>query len=155
VRLLIQRVTRARVESEGAALGEIGRGLLVLAGFGKNDGPDLPDSKVWSALLNKVLDLRVFPDEAGKLNLSLRDTAGDLLLVSQFTLYADCRRGRRPSFSDAAPPDTARALFQALARDLAPLVPGKLAAGSFGADMLLDFVNWGPVTILLDSADFA
>lgn len=138
MRLLLQRVTRARVESEGKVLGEIGQGLLVLAGFGKNDGPDL----------------RVFPDEGGKLNLSLRDTAGDLLLVSQFTLYADCRRGRRPSFSDAAPPDTARALFQTLARDLAPLVPGKLAAGSFGADMLLDFVNWGPVTILLDSAEF-
>lgn len=154
MRLLLQRVIRARVESEGTVLGEIGQGLLVLAGFGKDDGPDLPGSKAWPALLNKVPDLRVFPDDAGKLNLSLKDTAGDLLLVSQFTLYADCRRGRRPSFSDAAPPEIARALFAALFRDFGPLVPGKLASGAFGADMRLDFVNWGPVTILLDSADF-
>ena len=155
MRLLIQRVARARVESEGKALGEIGQGLLVLAGFGAADAANLPQTKVWPALLNKILDLRIFPDDAGKLNLSLRDTAGDLLLVSQFTLYADCRRGRRPSFSDAAAPYTARALYGALVRDLAPLAPGALATGSFGADMLLDFVNWGPVTILLDSADFA
>jgi D-tyrosyl-tRNA(Tyr) deacylase len=155
VRLLLQRVTRARVESEGKTLGEIGRGLLVLAGFGTDDGLGLPQTRAWPALLNKVLDLRVFPDDAGKLNLSLRDTAGDLLVVSQFTLYADCRRGRRPSFSDAAPPDAARTLYEALVRDLGPMVPGTLATGAFGADMLLDFVNWGPVTILLDSADFS
>lgn len=155
MRLLLQRVTRARVESGGKVLGEIGQGLLVLAGFGKNDGLGLPGSKVWPAFLNKVLDLRIFPDSAGKLNLSLRDTTGDLLLVSQFTLFADCRRGRRQSFSDAAEPDTARAMFQALVRDFGLLVPGKLASGAFGADMRLDFVNWGPVTILLDSTDFA
>ncbi len=155
MRLLLQRVNRARVESEGKTLGEIGQGLLVLAGFGAADSLDLPRTKAWPALLNKVLDLRIFPDDAGKLNLSLRDTAGDLLVVSQFTLYADCRRGRRPSFSDAAPPEAARTLYEAMVRDLGPLVPGALATGAFGADMLLDFVNWGPVTILLDSADFS
>ncbi|MCM0756537.1 D-aminoacyl-tRNA deacylase [Desulfovibrio aminophilus] len=155
MRLLLQRVTRAEVRSEGEVLGSIGTGLLVLAGFGKGDGPELPGTRAWTALLNKVVDLRIFPDAEGRFNLSLKDTAGDLLLVSQFTLYADCRRGRRPSFSDAAEPETASRLFDRLVRDLMPLVPGQMATGSFGADMLLDFVNWGPVTILLDSADFA
>ncbi|HMM39664.1 MAG TPA: D-aminoacyl-tRNA deacylase [Desulfovibrio sp.] len=155
MRLLLQRVTRAEVRSEGEVLGSIDTGLLVLAGFGKDDGPDLPGSRAWTTLLNKVVDLRIFPDAEGRFNLSLKDIAGDLLLVSQFTLYADCRRGRRPSFSDAAEPESASRLFDRLVRDLMPLAPGQMATGSFGADMLLDFVNWGPVTILLDSADFA
>ncbi len=153
MRLVLQRVTRARVESGGTLLGSIGQGLLVLAGFGQGDDLGLPATRAWSGLLEKVLDLRIFPDSAGKLNLSLRDTAGDLLLVSQFTLYADCTRGRRPSFTGAAPADVARTLFDRLVRDFLPLAPGQMATGAFGADMLLDFVNWGPVTIVLDSAD--
>lgn len=184
MRLLLQRVSRARVDIEGRTVGEIGQGLLVLAGFGKADAPDLPGTKLWSALCAKLFDLRVFPDAAGKLNVSLRDAAqagqteqsgqpgqsgqaaqpgqaaqigqgGGLLLVSQFTLYADVRRGRRPSFTDAAPPDVARALYERLAADLAAQCPGPFAQGVFGAEMQLDFVNSGPVTILLDSADFA
>ena len=160
MRLLLQRVSRARVDVDGRAVGEIGQGLLVLAGFGKADGPDLPGTKLWNSLCAKLFDLRVFPDAAGKLNVSLRDAAqsgqgGGLLLVSQFTLYADVRRGRRPSFTDAAPPDVARALYERLAADLAAQCPGPFAQGVFGAEMQLDFVNSGPVTIMLDSADFA
>ncbi len=160
MRLLLQRVSRAAVEVEGQTVGRIGPGLLVLAGFGKADGADLPGTKLWNTLCAKVLDLRIFPDDAGKLNLSLRETAqagqgGGLLLVSQFTLYADTRRGRRPSFTDAAAPDLARSLYDRLAADLAAQCPGPFATGVFGAEMRLDFVNWGPVTILLDSADFA
>jgi D-tyrosyl-tRNA(Tyr) deacylase len=163
MRLLVQRVSRARVEVEGLAgreaVGEIGPGLLVLAGFGKADSLALPDTRLWTALCGKLFDLRIFPDAAGKLNLSLRDTAqskqeGGLLLVSQFTLYADTRRGRRPSFTEAAAPDVARALYERLAVDLAAAAPGAFAQGVFGAEMFLDFVNWGPVTILLDSAEY-
>lgn len=155
MRLVIQRVSRARVEVAGRAVGEIGTGLLVLAGFGARDTLGLPETKAWPTLLGKVLDLRIFPDDRGKLNLSLRDIQGDLLLVSQFTLFADCRKGRRPSFTDAAPPETARALFERLCADMTVLAPGKCAQGAFGEIMHLDFVNWGPVTILLDSEDFA
>lgn len=160
MRLLLQRVSRATVDVGGQSVGAIGQGLLVLAGFGKADASDLPQTKLWSTLCDKVLDLRIFPDDAGRLNLSLRDAAqagqgGGLLLVSQFTLYADVRRGRRPSFTDAAPPEVARALYDRLAADLSARCPGPFAQGVFGAEMHLDFVNWGPVTILLDSADFA
>ncbi|MDP2847691.1 MAG: D-aminoacyl-tRNA deacylase [Humidesulfovibrio sp.] len=164
MRLLLQRVSRAAVDVDGERVGEIGQGLLLLAGFGKADGPDLPETRVWTALCAKVLELRIFPDEAGKLNLSLKDLVqsgqdAGLLLVSQFTLYADTRRGRRPSFTDAAPPDVARALYDRLAVDLSGALeaigPARFGQGVFGAEMRLDFVNWGPVTILLDSADFA
>ena len=154
MRLLVQRVLRGRVDVEGRTMGEISQGLLVLAGFGQADTLDLPGSRLWPILCAKLLELRIFPDEAGELNLSLRDTGGGLLLVSQFTLYADTRRGRRPSFSGAATPEVARALYDRLAADLAAAAPGAFAQGVFGAEMLLDFVNWGPVTILLDSADY-
>lgn len=164
MRLLLQRVLRAAVDVEEAGslrrAGEIGPGLLLLAGFGRGDGepgsPVLPGSKTWQAMCAKVCDLRIFPDADGKLNLSLRDSdpPGGLLLVSQFTLYADARRGRRPSFSGAAEPGLARELYGRLAEDLAALCPGPFGQGVFGAEMRLDFVNWGPVTILLDSADF-
>lgn len=184
MRLLLQRVSQARVEVEEAGaratVGSIGLGLLVLAGFGKADTLALPGGRAWRTMAEKLLDLRIFPDEAGKLNLSLRDVAlagqeqthhvvptphapshhapahpaGGLLLVSQFTLYADSRRGRRPSFSAAAPPETARTLYDQLVRDLATSAPGPFAQGVFGAEMHLSFTNWGPVTILLDSADF-
>ena len=107
-----------------------------------------------AAMLGKVLDLRVFPDAAGRLNRSLRETGGGILLVSQFTLYADTRRGRRPSFSDAAPPDVARLLYDRLATELSRVCPGPFGQGVFGAEMLLDFVNWGPVTLLLDSSTY-
>ena len=153
MRLLIQRVRQARVESGGRLLAETGAGLLVLAGFGAGDGPDLPAARVWRTLCDKVLDLRVFPDGEERLNLSLKDTAGDLMLVSQFTLYADCRKGRRPSFTGAAAPDTARALYDELVRDLSARAPARVGSGEFGAMMDVSFTNWGPVTILLDSSE--
>ncbi|MBA4358212.1 MAG: D-tyrosyl-tRNA(Tyr) deacylase [Desulfovibrio sp.] len=171
MRLLVQRVSRARVElagpdpggarpgqGAGQAVGEIGQGLLVLAGFGRADTLGLPGTRPWAALCAKLLELRIFPDDAGRLNRSLSETRGGLLLVSQFTLYADTRRGRRPSFTGAAAPEVARALYHRLALDLAAALAAAgappLAQGVFGAEMLLDFVNWGPVTILLDSAEF-
>lgn len=158
MRLLVQRVSRARVEVAGETaretMGEIGPGLLVLAGFGRADTLALPGTRVWDTLCAKLFDLRIFPDADAKLNLSLRETGGGLLLVSQFTLYADTRRGRRPSFTDAAAPDVARALYDRLALDLAAAASGPFAQGVFGVEMWLDFVNWGPVTLLLDSAEY-
>ena len=170
MRLLLQRVSRARVDIADETVGQIGLGLLVLAGFGKGDGPELPGGKTWRALCEKLLDVRIFPDADGKLNLSLRDTAAraqeggqkngqeaGLLLVSQFTLYADTRRGRRPSFTDAAPPEVALALYNNLVADLGAACAKdglRFATGRFGAEMHLAFTNWGPVTILLDSRDF-
>lgn len=135
--------------------GRIGQGLLLLTGFGREDEPDSPASPAWKRMLGKVLDMRVFPDAAGKLNLSVREAGGELLVVSQFTLHADCRRGRRPSFTDAAPPAVAEALFERLAADLEADLPGRVARGVFGGDMEVELVNWGPVTIWLDSEEFA
>lgn len=153
MRFLVQRVTEGRVETGGAVTGEVGRGFVVLAGFGAADGPDLPASRVWNGMLDKLLGLRVFPDEAGKMNLSLVDSDGGLLLVPQFTLYADCCKGRRPSFHLSAAPDTARNLFERCAADLEARLPGRVGLGVFGADMRVHLVNWGPVTIRLDSEE--
>lgn len=153
MRLLVQRVREARVRVDGAVTGEIGPGLLCLAGFGPQDGPDLPATPRWSKMVEKMLDLRIFPDSEGKLNLSLRETGGGLLLVSQFTLYADCKKGRRPSFHLAAAPAVATVLFDRLAADCEARLPGRTATGVFGTDMDVELVNQGPVTILLDDAD--
>jgi D-tyrosyl-tRNA(Tyr) deacylase len=155
VRLVVQRVRRASVTVDGEVVGVIGEGLLVLVGFGRADGPGFADGPVCGAMLEKLCDLRIFPDEAGKLNVGLRETGGALLLVSQFTLYATCRKGRRPSFSEAAAPDVARDLYARLVARAEAAFPGKVAGGRFGADMDVELVNWGPVTIVLDSADFA
>lgn len=154
MRLLIQRVTEARVDVHGETVGSVGQGLLILVGFGPGDDETLPKKKVWRTLLDKTLNLRIFPDEQDKLNLSLMDIGGDVLVVSQFTLYADCRKGRRPSFVNAAPPDTAHHLYHRFCQDLAAKAPGRTATGEFGAEMHVTFTNWGPVTIALDSDDF-
>lgn len=153
MRLLLQRVKKASVSIAGQKRAEIGPGLLVLAGFGREDSADLPGLPRWNTLLDKMLDLRIFPDDQNKMNLSLRDWnngSGELLLVSQFTLYADCRKGRRPSFDAAAPPALAAALFDQLHADLAAKLPGRVQTGVFGADMDIGLVNWGPVTLLLE-----
>ena len=155
MRLVVQRVRQASVAVGGETVASIAAGLLVLVGFGAADGPDFAAGKACRAVLEKLLDLRIFPDEAGKLNLSLRETGGELLLVSQFTLYASCRKGRRPSFSEAAPPQVARGLYDAFVEMARQALPGRVGGGVFGADMDVSLVNWGPVTILLDSADFA
>lgn len=154
MRLLIQRVRQGRVTVAGETAGAVGAGLVILAGFGPGDDASLPQSRLWQTLLDKVTGLRIFPDAEGKMNLSLEDFGGGVLLVSQFTLYADSRKGRRPSFHLAAPPAVAEELFLRFAEDLHRRLPGRVERGVFGADMDVSLTNWGPVTILLDSADF-
>ena len=155
MRLLLQRVREASVVVNGREVAAIGPGLLALAGFGRGDGPDFAAGPVCAKMLEKTLDLRIFPDAAGRLEVGLREAGGELLLVSQFTLYAACRKGRRPSFSDAAEPELARELFATLVRRAGEALPGRVASGIFGADMDVRLVNQGPVTIWLDSMDFS
>jgi D-tyrosyl-tRNA(Tyr) deacylase len=145
VRAVIQRVTRASVTVEGRVAGEIGAGLLVVLGVNKTDNPESA-----SYLAEKIANLRIFSDEAGKMNLSVLDTAGSALVVSQFTLYGDTRGGRRPSFIQAAPPEEANRLYQEFVKSLRSLGM-KVETGVFQAQMLVELVNDGPVTILLDS----
>ena len=154
MRLVLQRVAEASVTVEGRTVGEIGPGFLALVGFGADDPADLPKQKAWGQILDKLVNLRVFPDEAGKLNRSILDTGGSVLAVSQFTLYADCRKGRRPSFHLAADASVGLQLYNQFVSALGGLLPGKVAQGEFGADMDVRLVNAGPVTILLDSGDF-
>ncbi len=162
MRLLLQRALKGQVTCyDGDAIthtASIGQGLVVLVGFGQSDTLDMVHTAPWKGMIEKMLALRIFPDDKGKMNLSLtdilptQDTNG-LLLVSQFTLHADCRKGRRPSFQQAAAPDVAKQLFDALISDLQQLIGTRLQNGIFGASMHVDFVNWGPVTIMLDSED--
>ncbi|HEU4623586.1 MAG TPA: D-aminoacyl-tRNA deacylase [Steroidobacteraceae bacterium] len=143
---LIQRVTEAQVRVEGRIVGAIGRGILAFVGVQRGD-----DAQAAERLLERVLTYRIFPDAAGRMNLSLRDTGGGLLLVSQFTLAADTRKGTRAGFSTAAAPDEARRLFELLvARARATHSP--VATGEFGADMQVALVNDGPVTFWLETA---
>ncbi|WP_027186096.1 D-aminoacyl-tRNA deacylase [Desulfovibrio inopinatus] len=153
MRLVLQRVTGASVRVSGKIVADIDTGLLVLVGFGAEDGDAI--TPVMYKMIEKMLDLRIFSDDTGKMNRSLRDITGDILLVSQFTLYASCRKGRRPSFSDAAPPDVATRLFDCFVTDVATRHNGKTASGIFGADMDVSLTNQGPVTIVLDSRDFS
>lgn len=155
MRLVIQRVSSASVTVAGRTVGEIGPGFLVLVGFGAEDPPDLPQQKLWDQMIKKLINLRVFPDGEGKLNRSLLDVGGSVLAVSQFTLYADCRKGRRPSFHLAADPALGKDLYRAFVEALAARLPGRVAQGEYGADMDVRLVNAGPVTIVLDSGDFA
>ena len=153
MKLILQRVKWARVLVEKEVTGEINDGFMVLAGFSQAD-LDLPDKKAWKTMQDKILGLRVFPDEQGRFNLSLEDIRGKVLLVPQFTLYADCRKGRRPGFSGSAPFDEARALFDRFVDDLSGRWPG-VETGRFGAEMEVELNNFGPVTIILDSDDFS
>lgn len=144
MRVVLQRVSRAKVTVEGRVTGEIGSGILALVGFTRGDEEDTLD---WMA--DKIVGLRIFGDEEGKMNLSLLDTRGGLLVVSQFTLYGDARKGRRPSFVDAAPPDIAIPLYDRFL-DLLRSRIGTVESGEFGAMMDVELVNDGPVTILLE-----
>ena len=144
MRALIQRVREARVEVDGACVGEIGQGLLALVGVQPAD-----DAASVQRLLQRLLNYRVFSDADGKMNLSLRDEQGGLLLVSQFTLAADTRSGLRPSFSTAAPPAQGRELFELLLSE-ARAQHAPVASGRFGADMQVQLINDGPVTFLLE-----
>lgn len=146
MRAVVQRVTRARVDVDGTAAGEIGPGLLVLLGVAKPDTP--ADAEFLAA---KIAGLRIFEDDAGKMNRSLLETGGAMLVVSQFTLYGDCRKGRRPSFDSAAPPAQARDLYEhfvAAARQTG--VP--VETGIFQAHMAVSLTNDGPVTLIIESA---
>jgi D-tyrosyl-tRNA(Tyr) deacylase len=146
MRAVVQRVSRAEVRVDGEVLGKIGEGLCVLLGAGKGDGADDVAS-----LVDKVVNLRIFEDADGKMNRSLLDVAGGLLVVSQFTLYVDARKGRRPSFVDALEPEPANALYESFVSSCRAAGVSHVATGRFRAMMEVDLVNWGPVTILLDS----
>jgi D-tyrosyl-tRNA(Tyr) deacylase len=145
VRAVVQRVSQARVESGGRVLGEIGPGLAVLLGVGREDGPD---QARW--LAGKIASLRVFDDPEGRLNRSLADSGGEVLVVSQFTLWGDCKKGTRPSFSRAAPGEAAEPLYGEFCAELERRGLS-VATGEFGALMQVHLVNDGPVTLLLDT----
>ena len=147
MRAVVQRVSRAAVEVDGDVVGEIGRGYLVLLGVGHDD-----TEQEAQKLLRKLLGLRIMEDGEGKTNLALADVAGELLVVSQFTLFANCRRGRRPSFTDAAAPDQAEALYERFV-SLARAESVRVETGSFGAKMEVSLVNDGPFTVVLDTDD--
>jgi D-tyrosyl-tRNA(Tyr) deacylase len=145
MRAVLQRVTRASVKVEGETVGEIAGGLLVLLGIARDDTEQ--DARY---LLDKIVALRIFEDAEGRMNLSLAETGGALLVVSQFTLHGDTRRGRRPSWIEAASPEVAEPLYECFVGEARRLV-GQVATGSFRRMMQVELVNDGPVTILLDS----
>jgi D-tyrosyl-tRNA(Tyr) deacylase len=146
MRAVVQRVSRAKVTIESRVTGAIERGLLVLLGAGAGDGPtDL------AYVVDKVVNLRIFPDDAGKMNRSVLDVGGGVLVVSQFTLYGDARQGRRPAFTGALEPNAARTLYEQALTAIRAAGVGQVEAGEFAADMAVELVNDGPVTILLDS----
>lgn len=145
MRSVVQRVSKASVTVDGETVGEIDKGLLVLLGVHGQDG-----RKEIEWMTEKVVNLRIFEDNVGKMNLSLRDIGGEMLIVSQFTLYGDCRKGRRPGYSKAAPPDIAELLYEQFIAKVEQM--GITAAkGKFGAMMDVALINDGPVTLLLDS----
>ena len=144
MRLVVQRVTRASVHSGGALLGEIGPGAVVLVGIGHEDTAEIIDR-----MADKLIGLRYFEDAEGRTNLAIGDAGGSLLVVSQFTLYADLRRGRRPGFSAAALPDAATPLVDRFVECLRASVP--VETGRFGAEMAVELVNDGPFTLVIDS----
>ena len=145
MRAVVQRVKRAEVRVDGRTVGAIGKGMLVLLGVGENDTADDAQS-----LAEKILNLRIFDDSAGRMNLSLLETQGQLLCVSQFTLYGDCRKGRRPSYDQAARPEVAGGLYDAFV-GAARAGGVTVQTGQFQAMMDVELVNDGPVTLLLDS----
>lgn len=142
---MVQRVSRCRVTVNGSSVGEIGSGMLVLLGVGKTDNQEAADY-----LAEKILGLRIFEDDAGKMNLSVQDKRGQVLVVSQFTLYGDVRRGKRPSFDVAARPEEARRLYEYFVEKIRA-AGLRCETGEFQAMMEVELVNDGPVTILLDS----
>ncbi|MBP5492776.1 MAG: D-tyrosyl-tRNA(Tyr) deacylase [Clostridiales bacterium] len=147
MRFLIQRVTSAKVDVEGKTVGAIENGFLVFIGVCNTDTKEIAD-----AMVKKLLGLRIFRDENGKTNLSLKDTSGSLLLISQFTLYADCHHGNRPSFINAGAPDLANALYEYIIESCKKEIP-IVQTGIFGADMAVSIENQGPFTIILDSEE--
>lgn len=144
MKVVIQRVSEAKVEVEGKVTGQIGRGLLIFLGVGKDD-----DARTADRYIDKILKLRIFADDAGKTNLSLGDVKGEVLVVSQFTLYADCRKGNRPDFVNAGSAAKAKELYEYFLEQVKAQI-GKVESGIFGAEMKVSLVNDGPFTIILD-----
>ena len=144
MRLVIQRVLHAEVQVDGNTIGKIGKGLLVFVGAGQDDTKEIADK-----YLRKLLGLRIFEDENGKTNLSFKDVYGALLIVSQFTLYANCKKGNRPSFIEAGEPHMAEALYEYMIEEAKKSVP-VVEHGEFGADMKVSLLNDGPFTVILD-----
>ena len=145
MRAVVQKVTSSKVTVDEEVVGQIGSGLLVLLGVTHDD-----TSKDVDYMIDKITNLRIFEDENGKMNLSLKDVGGEILAVSQYTLYGDCRRGRRPSFSDAARPEVANPLYEEFVKKVKDQGIN-VGTGKFGAHMMVDLTNDGPVTILLES----
>jgi len=145
VRVVLQRVTRAEVRIGGRVAGRIGRGYLLLVGFGREEEPGALE---WMA--DKIVSLRLFPDDDGRMNLDLAAVGGGLLVVSQFTLHADARKGRRPGFTDAAGPDVAIPLYERFLDLLRKRAEGPVESGEFGALMEIELINDGPVTLWLE-----
>ncbi len=148
MKLVIQRVKNAKVTVEGRVTGEIEQGLLVFLGVGSDDTKEMVDKYV-----DKLIKLRIFADEEGKTNLSIQDIKGEVLVVSQFTLYADCKKGNRPSFVNAGSPALAEELYECFAGKIREKL-GKVSVGEFGADMKVELTNDGPFTILWDSREW-
>lgn len=145
MKFVIQRVTKASVAIDGMVCGSIGNGLLVLIGVGQEDNEAVADKMV-----QKMIDMRIFADENGKTNLALKDVGGELLLISQFTLYADCRKGNRPSFIKAGNPQRAEELYHYIIKKCKERI-AVVEEGRFGADMKVELLNDGPFTVILDS----
>ena len=148
MRVVVQRCSRAEVRIDGVSVGKIGKGFMLLVGITETDTTAEAD-----LLAKKIAQLRVFEDEAGKMNLAIRDVGGAILSISQFTLYADCSKGNRPSFVRAARPEQASPLYDYFNETLRTTYGLTVETGRFGADMKVDFINDGPVTILLDTDD--
>ena len=147
MKILIQRVTHASVETEAKIIGQIGKGFLVFIGISQEDTQEIANK-----MIRKLLGMRIFEDENGKTNLSLADVSGELLLISQFTLYADCKKGNRPSFIKAGNPALAEKLYDYIISECKKQIP-IVQTGSFGADMKISLLNDGPFTIMLDSSE--
>ena len=145
MRVVLQRVTRGEVRIDGEVSGGVGRGYVVLAGFGPED-----DEETLAWMADKIVGLRLFPDEDDRMNLDLDAVAGEILVVSQFTLYGDASKGRRPSFIGAADPSVAVPLYDRFLELLEARVPGRVQSGEFGAMMDVELVNDGPVTLILE-----
>ena len=146
MRLVVQRVSEASVEIEGKINGQIKQGFMVLVGITNDDNEEIVNKMV-----NKLINLRIFEDENGKTNLSLADVNGELLMVSQFTLYANCKKGNRPSFIEAGAPEQANELYEYMLKEAAKVVP-VVQHGIFGADMKISLENDGPFTVMLDES---
>ena len=147
MKFVIQRATHAQVSVNSEVIGKIGKGFLVLVGIGRSD-----DEKIADKLVQKLVNMRIFEDENGKTNLGLKDVGGELLIISQFTLYADCKKGNRPSFTEAGAPQEADRLYEYILEKCRAEIE-TVQHGEFGADMKVELLNDGPFTIILDSRD--